>query len=370
MRVGFLDLQASYEGLQEQLEEAALRSLRSGCYIGGPELASFEAEFAAYCEVTQCVGVANGLEALQLALMALDIGEGSEVIVPSNTFIATWLAVSHAGARCVPVEPDPRTYNMDPERIAGAIGPATRAIMPVHLYGQPADMDAILGVAAAHGLAVIEDAAQAHGARYKGRRVGGLSPLSTWSFYPGKNLGALGDAGAITTDDENLADRLSLLRNYGSPVRYTHDERGFNSRLDPVQAAVLRVKLAHLDQMNARRAAIAEQYALVLSAASTLTLPYVPNYAEPSWHLYCVRHKRRDALRDELYRAGVETLIHYPVPPHRQQAYADAGWAEGSFPIAESLASQLLSLPIDPMMTDAQVEFVAHTTAEIAEKLA
>lgn len=368
MKVGFLDLRTAYAELQDELEAAVLGSLRSGQYIGGADVDAFETAYAAYCGVAHCVAVANGLEALQLALKVLDIGPGDEVIVPSNTFIATWLAVSHCGARCVPVEPDLRTYNLDPARIAAAITPKTRAILPVHLYGQPADIDPIMALAAENGLHVIEDAAQAQGAQYKGKRVGGHASLITWSFYPGKNLGALGDAGAITTNDAALAERLRLLRNYGSPVRYHHDEQGFNSRMDPVQAAALGVKLRHLERWNARRVEIADTYDAAFRDIDLVT-PFVAEGATPVWHLYCVRHAQRDALRELLAEAGVETLIHYPVPPHLQRAYASMELGPGSFPIAERIAEEILSLPIDPMMTDAQIEYVAHAVRTAVERL-
>lgn len=368
MKVKFLDLRAAYESIQSEIEAAVLQSLRSGWYIGGPEVEAFEAAYAAYCEVEHCVAVANGLEALQLALVALDIGEGDEVIVPSNTFIATWLAVSHCGATCVPVEPDPTTYNIDPARIEAAVTSRTKAIIPVHLYGQPADLDPIARLAERFGLHVVEDAAQAQGAKYEGRRIGGHSTLCTWSFYPGKNLGALGDAGAITTNDGAHAARLRRLRNYGSPVRYQHDEKGFNSRLDPAQAAALRVKLSHLDGWNRRRAEIVAAYE---SAFEDLDLirPRVLSSVEPVWHLYCIRHGRRDALRDLLEAAGVETLIHYPVPPHLQGAYASLGMGPGSFPIAEDIAGTILSLPVDPLMSDAAVSHVVGTVRDSVRSL-
>src|ERR1035441_7113136 len=250
MTVPFLDLGASYREIQAELESAILASVRSGWYIGGQDVEAFEQEFAAFTETRYCVGVANGLDALRLSLLAMGIGAGDEVIVPSNTYIATWLAVSQSGATPVPVEPVESTYNLDPERIEAAITPRTRAILPVHLYGQPADIDPIVSIAEKHGLRVLEDAAQAHGARYKGRRVGGHGDVVAWSFYPGKNLGALGDAGAVTTNDSELADRIRVLRNYGSRVKYVNEVQGCNSRLDPVQAAALRVKLRHLDEWN------------------------------------------------------------------------------------------------------------------------
>ncbi len=353
VNVPFLDLAAGYAELQPEIEAAVLASLRSGWYIGGADVEAFEQEFAAFVDTPHCVGVSNGLDALQLALRALDIGTGDEVLVPSNTFIATWFAVSQCGAVPVPVEPDPVTCNMDPARIAQAITPRTRAIMPVHLYGQPADIDPILALARQHGLRVVEDAAQAHGARYKGRRIGSHADIVTWSFYPGKNLGALGDAGAVTTRDARLAQRLRALRNYGSREKYVSDMLGGNHRLDPVQAAALQVKLRHLERWNARRAEIAAAYTHVL-ADLELQLPRVPDWAQPSWHLYVVRTPRRDALQRHLAAAGIGALIHYPIPPHLQKAYAGMGLREGDLPVAETMAHEVLSLPMGPHLTDAQ----------------
>jgi dTDP-4-amino-4,6-dideoxygalactose transaminase len=308
-------------------------------------VADFEASFANYCEVGFCVGVGNGLDALTLALRALDVKPGDEILVPTNTFIATWLAVSACGARPVPVEPHQATCNIDP-----SVG-----VIPVHLYGAPADLDPIMDVARQHGLWVVEDAAQAHGALYKGRRLGSHGNAVAWSFYPGKNLGAMGDAGAVTTDDERLADRIRRLGNYGSSQRYVHEFMGVNSRLDPIQAAILRVKLSKLDSWNARRSEIASRYLKELQALP-LVLPSVPDWAEPVWHLFCVRTERRDALRQALADIGIETLIHYPIPPHRQAAYADFACLD--FPIADTLSDTLISLPIGPAMSDAQVSAV------------
>lgn len=347
--IPFLDLRAAYLDLKSGIDAATARVLESGCYILGPEVDAFEAEWAAYCEAKHAVGLANGLDALSLALRALDIGAGDEVIVPSNTYIATWLAVSGVGAMPVPVEPDPITYNIDPSRIAAAITPRTRAIIPVHLYGQPADMDPILDIARAHRLRVIEDAAQAHGARYKGKRIGAHGDIVCWSFYPGKNLGAMGDAGAVTTDDPVLAERVALLRNYGSRQKYVNEEAGTNSRLDPLQAAVLRVKLSVLDDWTARRKAIAAAYTEGL-ADSGLILPHVPDWADPVWHLYVVRSTERDVLQARLTEAGIGTLIHYPIAPHMQKAYAGLGIAPDALPYARQLAGEVLSLPIGPHM--------------------
>ena len=347
--IPFLDLGAAYRELQPGIDAAVSRVLASGYYILGPEVEAFEADYAAYCDAAHCIGLANGLDALHLALRALDVGPGDEVIVPSNTYIATWLAVSQCGAVPVPVEPDPATHNLDPTRIEAAITPRTKVILPVHLYGQPADLDPILAIARKHGLRVLEDAAQAHGARYKGQRIGGHGDAVAWSFYPGKNLGALGDGGAVTTNDPEVADRLRVLRNYGSRVKYVNEVQGYNSRLDPLQAAVLRVKLQHLDAWNARRAAIARQYLEGL-AGSDLVLPHVPDGAEPVWHLFVVRHPQRDALQARLAEVGIGTLIHYPIPPHRQEAYAADGFAPDAFPIASRMADEVLSLPMGPQL--------------------
>jgi dTDP-4-amino-4,6-dideoxygalactose transaminase len=277
--------------------------------------------------------------------------------VPSNTYIATWLAVSQCGATPVPVEPDERTFNIDPALIQAAITPRTRVILPVHLYGQPADLDPILEVARKHCLYVLEDAAQAHGARYNRRRLGAHGDGVAWSFYPGKNLGAMGDGGAVTTNDAEVADRIRVLRNYGSRVKYVNEVQGFNSRLDPLQAAILRVKLAHLDDWNLRRAAIARQYRQGLTG-SDLTLPEAPERVTPVWHLYVIRSPRRDALQKALSQAGVGSLIHYPIPPHLQGAYCQSGWAKGAFPIAERIAEQCLSLPVGPHLNSERAEAV------------
>ena len=349
--IPFLDLGAAYRELKTEIDTAIARVLASGWYILGPEVEAFETEYATYCEANYAIGVANGLDALHLALLALDVRPGDEVIVPSNTYIATWLAVSQCGATPVPVEPDARTYNIDPALIEAAITPRTKVILPVHLYGQPADLDPILAIARKHGLRVLEDGAQAHGARYKGRRIGAHGDAIAWSFYPGKNLGALGDGGAVTTNDPQIADRIRVLLNYGSRVKYVNEVKGVNSRLDPLQAAVLRVKLRHLDDWNARRQAQATHYYTRL-AQTVLTLPQVPDWADPVWHLFVVCHPQRDALAQHLATAGIGTLIHYPIPPHRQQAYADAGFAPDTFPLAQQLAQQVLSLPVGPQLDE------------------
>lgn len=357
MRVPFLDLKSINFRFRNDLHAALDRVLDSGWLILGEEVEAFEREFASYCDVNHCIGVGNGLEALHLVLRAWGIGQGDEVIVPSNTYIATWLAVSYAGAVPVPVEPDPVTHNIDPTRIEAAITPRTRAIIPVHLYGQPADMDAIMVIANKHGLKVLEDAAQAHGARYQGRRTGGLGHAAGFSFYPGKNLGALGDGGAVTTNDPELADRVRVLRNYGSRIKYHNEVKGFNSRLDELQAAFLRAKLPYLDAGNARRSEIATLYQKGLKE-SGIELPAVPVWADPVWHLYVVRTKQRDVLQQRLEALGIGSLIHYPVPPHMQGAYSASDVAKNTYPLAEQMASEVLSLPMGPHLTDDQVSVV------------
>lgn len=356
--IPFLDLRPAHEELRADLRAAFERVLDSGHCILGRETEHFEQEFAAYCGARFCIGVGNGLDALHLILRGYGIGAGDEVIVPSNTFIATWLAVSHAGAVPVPVEPDARTYNIDPARIEAAITGRTRAIIAVHLYGQPADMDAIKAIAAKHRLKVIEDAAQAHGARYKGRRTGALADAAGFSFYPAKNLGALGDGGAVTTDDAALAERIRLLRNYGSRIKYEHEAPGYNSRLDELQAAFLRVKLARLDEWNERRRRIAALYVNELGKAVP-GLPVVPEWAEPVWHLFVVRSAHRDTVRAGLSAQGIETMVHYPVPPHAQAAYAGMNLGAGALPIAEAIHREVLSLPMGPHLAFAEAQRVA-----------
>ncbi len=357
MRVPFLDLRAAYRELQGEIDAAVTRALGSGRYIGGPEVERFESDYAAYCGAAHCVGVANGLDALVLSLRALGIGAGDEVIVASNSYIATVLAVTAVGAAPVFVEADPRTFNLDPAAVEPAVTSRTRALLPTHLYGQPADLDPLLAIARRYDLRLIEDAAQAHGSRYKGQRIGAHGDIVCWSFYPSKNLGALGDAGAATTNDPELASRVRTLGNYGSAQRYVNVVRGVNSRLDPVQAAVLGVKLRHLDAWNARRRSIAKRYTRAL-ADLPIHPPHVPSWAEPAWHLYVVRHERRDALQQALADRGIGTLIHYPIPPHLQPAYADLPHRRGDFPVGERMADQVLSLPIGPQMRSEEVTAV------------
>lgn len=356
-KIPFLDVSGAYKELGDALDQAYHRVMQSGWFILGPEVEAFESEFAAYTGAEHCIGVGNGLEALHLILRAYGIGLGDEVIVPSNTYIATWLAVSYAGATPVPVEPDQQTFNLDPARIEAAITPATRAIIAVHLYGCPAAMDAIRTVAARHGLKVIEDAAQAHGARYHDVRTGALGDAAGFSFYPGKNLGALGDGGAVTTNDAALAQRVRQLRNYGSQLKYHHDVKGFNSRLDELQAAFLRVKLPWLDRWNQRRSAIASRY-LSEATNARVTLPTVAPGVDHAWHLFVVRSAARDQLGAHFFNAGIDTLIHYPIPPHRQAAYAADWEGKPGLPISEALHGEVLSLPIGPHMSAEQVDAV------------
>lgn len=355
--IPFLDLKSINLVHEAGLRAAFERVLQSGWYILGQELKSFEQEFAAYCETSHAVGVSNGLDALHLILRAYGIGAGDEVIVPSNTYIATWLAVTYAGALPVPVEPVEATYNLDPARIEASITPRTRAIIAVHLYGQPADMDEIMKIANRHGLKVIEDAAQAHGALYRGRKVGSLGHAAGFSFYPGKNLGALGDAGAVTTNDAALADKIRVLLNYGSRVKYQNEVLGFNCRLDELQAALLRAKLPYLDSETARRCQLAEQYQAQLRNLQ-LRVPAVMDGVSPAWHLYVIRSGQREALQQALTKSGVGTMIHYPIPPHLQPAYAALGYRAGDFPIAEQIHREILSLPMGPTLSDEQLQQV------------
>lgn len=358
MKVPILDLAPAIAELRPQLDAAYARVMDSGWVLLGKELEAFEAEYARSVGVAHCVGVANGLEALQMVLMALGVGAGDEVIVPSHGYIATWLAVTHVGARPVPCEPDPRTYNLDPARLAALITPRTRAILPINLYGQPADYEAINAIAGKHGLLVLEDAAQSHGARCHGRHAGALGDAAGISFYPSKNLGALADGGAVTTNDAALAEKIRHLRNYGSKVRYHNEYLGLNSRLGELQAAFLRAKLPHLAAWNARRAALAARYLQQLDGVGDLVLPFAPEWAEPVWHLFVVRTARRDALQTHLASRGIGTQVHYPIPPHLSHAYRDAGWKRGDFPLAEKFAGEVLSLPIGPHATADQVDYV------------
>lgn len=358
-RIPFLDMTAPYRELRQDLDEAVGRVLSGGWYLLGEELAAFEREFASYVGTEHCVGVANGLDALTLALRAANIGPGDEVIVPSNTYIATWLAVSNVGATIVPVEPRVDTYTIDSEGVKSALTEKTRAVIPVHLYGLAADAPGIVAACAGRDVFVLEDAAQAHGATHRGLRAGNLGHAAAWSFYPAKNLGAFGDAGAVTTNDSAVADKIRALRNYGSRTKYVNDTRGVNSRLDEVQAAALRVKLRSLDAWNARRAAAAALYGEWLRNAD-LVLPVVPDNATSVWHVYPVRVTRRDQVRATLAAKGIDTLIHYPIPPHLQDAYADLNMPAGTFPISERIHANILSLPIGPHISDEDIAYVAE----------
>lgn len=364
MTIPFLDLGQTYQELKAELDTAVQRVMSSGWYIHGEEVEAFEAEFAEYCDSKYCIGTANGLDALHLILRGYGIGPGDEVIVPSHTFIATWLAVTLTGATPVPVEPlDDGSYNISSEQIDLAITRKTKAVVPVHLYGRPADMTAIMRISAKHNLKVVEDAAQAHGARYQGRRTGALGDAAAFSFYPGKNLGAFGDAGAITTNDTELAKRVHSLRNYGSTVKYVHDVVGLNSRLDSIQAAMLRVKLRHLDAWNARRISLAECYRRSLYGTK-VSLPAITDGFESVYHLFVICTPQRNTLQTRLRDNGIETLIHYPIPPHKQEAYRSM--QSYSLPLAERLSREVLSLPIGPHLSIEAVEETALRVAQLS----
>jgi len=347
MKIPFLNLNAGYSEIREELDDAYKRVMESGWYILGEEVSAFESEFAKYCGVKHCIGTANGLEALFLVLKSWDIGKGDEVIVPSNTYIATWLAISHTGAIPVPVEPNEHTHNINPENIEKAITEKTKAILPVHLYGHPADMDEISEIAKKNDLMVLEDSAQAHGTTYRGKKTGSLGDAAGFSFYPSKNLGAFGDGGAVTTNDFELAEKIRIMKNYGSSKKYVNEIVGYNSRLDELQASFLRVKLRQLDKWNKRREKIASWYLEKLpNTFPEFILPNVPEWAKSCWHLFVVRTKNRDRIIEILAKHGISTLIHYPIPPHKQKAYKHLGYKIGKFPIAEKLADEVLSLPM------------------------
>lgn len=359
-KIPFFDLRELHaaDGMQEEIDAAVLRVSRSGRYVLGHELEAFEEAWAAYCETTHCIATGSGFTALELTLRALGVGPGDEVIVPSHTFIATWLAVSATGARPVPVEPAVGSFLTDTDLLEAAVTPRTRAVMPVHLYGHPVDLDAVGQFARRHGITLVEDAAQAHGARYCGRRVGS-GHVAAFSFYPGKNLGALGDGGAVVTDDAELAGRVRLLRNYGSREKYAHEIRGTNSRLDEIQAAVLAAKLPRLDGWNEQRRAIARRYTEAFAGLPGILTPAVAPWAEPVWHQYVLRCSHRDVLQELLATAGVQTLIHYPVAAHRTPAYAQEELTPpGGLPGAEQLAASVLSLPMGPHMPEEAVDVV------------
>jgi len=358
-KLPLVDLHAQYASIKTEIDAALATVVQSAAFVGGPAVAEFENAFAAFCECPHAVSCGNGTDAIQIVLRALGIGAGDEVITVANTFIATAEAISQTGARPVFVDVHSDTALINAAHLAAAITPRTKAIVPVHLYGQPADMDAVLR--AANGIPVIEDAAQAHGARFRSRRTGALATAATFSFYPGKNLGAYGDGGAITASDGDLAKRCAMLRDHGRTDKYLHEVAGMNSRLDTLQAAVLLVKLRRLDDWNAARRRAAGWYLERLAGIADLQLPHVAEDVEPVWHLFVVNHPRRDALRDALAKQGISTGIHYPVPLHLQPAYRHLGYAAGEFPVAEHLATSCLSLPLYPELTEADVDLI--TTA-------
>jgi dTDP-4-amino-4,6-dideoxygalactose transaminase len=362
--IPFLDLKQTNASHQSAIQDAIQRVLTSGWYILGEEVKSFERQFAAYCQTTHCIGVANGLEALTLVLKAWDFPSGSEVIVASNAYIASVLSITHAGLKPIWVEPDPKTYLLDPMRIEAAISTHTKAILPVHLYGRCCDMKPINELAERYNLKVLEDAAQAHGACYQNKRAGNLGHAAGWSFYPSKNLGALGDAGAITTNDDELADRLRALRNYGSTKKYVTDYVGYNSRLDEMQAAILSAKLPFLDGENGRRRALTKLYLDGIQNPD-VKLPPADQPEEDAWHLFVIRHPRRDKLRAYLQEQGIGTDIHYPIPPHQQRAYAE--FSQQSFPISEQLHREVISLPLNPSLTDAEVAYIIDRINRFAD---
>ena len=357
MKVPFVSFLPLEEELNSELHAAFERVLKNSWYIDGKEDKAFEEAFASFCDSNYCVGVGNGLDALMLALRAFEIGEGDEVIVPSNTYIATALAVTYVGATPVFVEPDINTYNIDPALIEEKITDKTKAIMPVHLYGQPCDMDPIMEIAKKYNLKVIEDCAQAHGATYKGKVIGSFGDAAGFSFYPGKNLGALGDAGAAVTNDKEVADKIRALGNYGSDYKYHHIYKGVNSRLDELQAAFLSAKLPLMDKVNDNRRETAKKY-LAGIKNDKITLPFVPEATNPVWHIFAVRTDKRDELAAYLESKGIGTNKHYPIPMHLQDCYRDLGLKKGDLPIAEEISATQLSLPMYYNMTDEQIEYV------------
>ena len=365
-----VDLRAQQQSLERELNEVLSGALSRTDWILGESVEAFESEFATYCGTKHAVGTDSGLSALELLLRAYGIGSGDEVIIPANTFIATAFAISHAGATPVLVDCDAETYNLAPGLVEQALTRRTRAIVPVHLYGRPAEMSQIMRIARAHGLIVIEDACQAHGATYKGDRVGSIGDAGAFSFYPGKNLGALGDGGMAVTSDATICDRLRMLRNYGQSSKHHHSIVGFNRRLDTLQAALLRVKLRHLDRWNSARAAAARAYSDAFTGTAVVPPSSLPDHLSSAWHLYVVQVADRTLVQSRLEECGIATGVHYPVPIHRQPAYADLGYAEGSFPVTERLASRVLSVPLYPELSIDRIDAIATVLLEVAEKAA
>jgi dTDP-4-amino-4,6-dideoxygalactose transaminase len=364
MRVPFLDLSAHHAPLRSEIDAAIGEVINSGAFAGGPFVSQFEEHFAVYCQSKFCIGVGSGTDALWLTLLAFGVGPGDEVITVPNTFMATAEAITYCGAKPVFVDVDPLTYTMDPSLLEEAISPRTKAVIPVHLFGQPADMDPVVEIAHAHGLLVIEDAAQAHGAEYRGRRTGSLAHAACFSFYPGKNLGAFGEAGAVVTDDPELQKRIQILRDHGQVHKYHHAMIGWNARMDGIQAAVLGVKLQYLEKGNKLRRAHARQYDEALSGMGEVVTPFAADYARHVYHVYAIRVSRRDEVIELLAGMGVACGVHYPVPVHLQQAYSSLGYESGAFPVAERAARQFVSLPMFPELSSSQIEIVVNALKE------
>jgi dTDP-4-amino-4,6-dideoxygalactose transaminase len=366
MKVPFLDLKVQYEGIKAEINDALQQVLEKTAFAGGPFVAEFEKQFAAFCGTEQCVAVASGTDALWVALLAAGIGQGDEVITVPDTFIATAEAISFTGAKPVFVDIEEKTYNMDPAKLEAAITPKTKALIPVHLFGQPADMDPILEIARKHNLFVLEDACQAHGAEYKGRRTGSIGGAGAFSFYPGKNLGAYGEAGAVTTNNAVLADKMRMFRDHGQPKKYYHDVVGWNARMDGFQGAVLSVKLKHLDAWNDGRRRNAALYGEFLGSGNGLIAPFEADYAKHVYHIYALRVKNRDAFMDALGKKDIATGIHYPVPVHLTGAYSSLGYKMGDFPVAEKCASEFVSLPMFAELSEAQIKYACEEIKKLA----
>lgn len=366
MKIEFVDLKSQYQTIADEIDQAINKVVKNGDFILGEAVAIFEKEFAEYCQCKCGIGVGSGTEALHLALKACDIGPDDEVITAANTYIATVLAITYSGARPVLIDINPETYNMDVKKLEAVINNKTKAIIPVHLYGQPADMDPILGIAKRHNLKVIEDACQAHGAEYKGKRLGSLGDIGCFSFYPGKNLGAYGDGGMVVTNNESLAEKVKMLRNYGQKVKYYHLMKGFNSRLDTIQAAILMVKLKKLDKWNKMRRENAKKYSYFLKN-SNIVIPLEMSYVKHVYHLYVIRVNNREKLQKRLAERGISTGVHYPIPVHLQEAYKDLGYTLGDFPVAEGYSDNILSLPMYPELTNAQIEIVSEEIIRAVE---